>query len=100
MMRLYFLFDVFNIFLGSVLGGSLSNSLKTITRDPSRLPRAIGAALPTTSNFWLNYMVRGGGGGGGSRRKGVGRRRAARRPRLDPHPLSPLPLACRSSPSP
>ena len=54
---LYFLFDVFNVFMGTVLGGSLINSFKTVLKDPARLPKAIGAALPTTSNFWLNYMV-------------------------------------------
>ena len=47
---LYFLFDVFNVFLGTVLGGSLTNSFRVVLKDPAKLPRAIGSAMPTTSS--------------------------------------------------
>ena len=33
-----------DVFMGTVLGGSLTNSFKTVLKDPARLPRAIGAS--------------------------------------------------------
>ena len=53
----YFLFDVVNVFLGTVLGGSLFNSLRTLLQSPGSVLRTLGAAAPTVSSFWMNFLV-------------------------------------------
>jgi hypothetical protein len=53
----YFLFDVVNVFLGTVLGGSLFNSLRTLLQNPGSVLRTLGAAAPTVSSFWMNFLV-------------------------------------------
>ena len=53
----YFLFDVVNVFLGTVLGGSLFNSLRTLLQSPGSVLKTLGAAAPTVSSFWMNFLV-------------------------------------------
>ena len=53
----YFLFDVVNVFLGTVLGGSLFNSLRTMLQNPGSVLKTLGAAAPTVSSFWMNFLI-------------------------------------------
>ena len=70
---LFFYWDVFNVFLGAMLGGSIVAELPTYIKDPSIIWSTLGSTIPASSNFFVNYVavragggVAGAGGGGGS----------------------------------
>ena len=54
---LFFIWDVFNIFLGAMLGGSIFSQLNDVLNDPGSIPKRIGIALPSSSNFFINYLI-------------------------------------------
>lgn len=54
---LFFLWDVLNVFVGAMLGGSIFSQLDNVINDPGSIPRLIGTALPASSNFFINYLV-------------------------------------------
>ena len=59
---LFFYWDVFNVFLGAMLGGSIVAELPTYIKDPSTIWSTLGSTIPASSNFFVNYVaVRGGG---------------------------------------
>jgi hypothetical protein len=49
--------DVFNVFLGAMLGGSIFSQLGILINNPGEIAASIGTALPTASNFFINYIV-------------------------------------------
>lgn len=48
--------DIFNVFLGAMLGGTILGELQTFVTEPSRIWRALGSAIPAASNFFINYI--------------------------------------------
>lgn len=54
---LFFIWDVFNVFLGAMLGGSTFSQLGRLINDPGSLPMVVGDALPSSSNYFINYIV-------------------------------------------
>lgn len=54
---LFFYWDVFNVFLGAMLGGSLISELSTFLNDPSQIWLGLGSAIPASSNFFINYVA-------------------------------------------
>ena len=54
--HLFFLWDVLNIFLGGMLGGSVLYKINSAVKHPAELMHWIGLALPASSNFFVNYV--------------------------------------------
>lgn len=54
---LFFYWDVFNVFLGAMLGGSVIAELPTYIEDPTQIWNALSAAIPSSSNFFINYVA-------------------------------------------
>lgn len=54
---IFFIWDVFNVFLGAMLGGSIFSQLGVLIKDPGSIAKAIGGALTTSSNFFINYII-------------------------------------------
>jgi hypothetical protein len=48
--------DVFNVFLGAMLGGSVLAELPTFIQNPSQIWSALSSAIPASSNFFINYV--------------------------------------------
>lgn len=53
---LFFYWDVFNVFLGAMLGGSILSELPTYLNDPQEIWGILSAAIPASSNFFINYV--------------------------------------------
>ena len=54
---LFYYWDVFNVFLGAMLGGSVIADLPTYIQHPSKIWNALSAAIPASSNFFINYVA-------------------------------------------
>ncbi|KAK9822983.1 hypothetical protein WJX81_000456 [Elliptochloris bilobata] len=54
---LFFLWDIFNILLGAILGGSALTALGPALADPGHIYITIGEALSKSSNFFINYIT-------------------------------------------
>ncbi|BDA42606.1 probable CSC1-like protein ERD4 at C-terminar half [Coccomyxa sp. Obi] len=54
---LFFYWSTWNVFLGAMLGGSAFSQLGIVINNPGIIPNVIGGALPTSSNFFINYIV-------------------------------------------
>ena len=54
---LFYYWDVFNVFLGAMLGGSVIAELPTYIQQPSKIWNALSAAIPASSNFFINYVA-------------------------------------------
>jgi len=52
----YFLYNLANVFL-VVFAGSAFNSLNVMIENPTKIPDLLGAALPSVSTFFLNYVI-------------------------------------------
>ena len=50
---LFYYWDVFNIFLGAMFGGTILAELKTFLSNPSHIWSALGSAIPASSNFFM-----------------------------------------------
>jgi hypothetical protein len=55
--NIYFAFDAANVFMGGVLGGSALQQLNNALCDPSQIMDLIGAAVPSSSNFFFSYVI-------------------------------------------
>eukprot|EP00850_Spirogloea_muscicola_P019834 SM000200S05824 [mRNA] locus=s200:186435:196386:+ [translate_table: standard] len=53
----FFYFNVFNVFLGVTLAGSLFNSLKQIVKNPSSVINLLGSALPQNATFFISFIA-------------------------------------------
>jgi hypothetical protein len=53
---LFYYWDVFNVFLGAMLGGSVLAELPTFIQNPSQIWSALSSAIPASSNFFINYV--------------------------------------------
>lgn len=55
---LYFFWNVFNVFLGGMLGGSLSRLYVFFRNgEVQKALTQIGVSLPSASNFFINFVV-------------------------------------------
>ncbi|GLU18152.1 hypothetical protein SLE2022_344670 [Rubroshorea leprosula] len=54
----YYLFNLVNVFLGSVIVGSALDQLKTfIKQSPNDYPKTIGVAIPMRATFFITYIM-------------------------------------------
>jgi len=53
----FFYFQVFNVFLVSVISGSIFDSLSSIISSPTSVVDLLGQSLPKVSNFFINYIM-------------------------------------------
>ncbi|KAL0050236.1 hypothetical protein WJX82_006955 [Trebouxia sp. C0006] len=55
--ELFFFWSVFNVFLGAMFGGAIFSQLAQSIKDPASIPSLVGTALPSSSNFFINYVI-------------------------------------------
>ncbi|KAI3425049.1 hypothetical protein D9Q98_008427 [Chlorella vulgaris] len=55
--HLFFYWDVFNVFLGALFGGTVLAELSTFLQNPAYIWQALGSAIPAASNFFINYVM-------------------------------------------
>ena len=53
----YWLWDVINVFFGSLAGGSILSQIEVAIKSPESIPRLLGTAIPKFSNFFINYVA-------------------------------------------
>ena len=53
----YFAFLFLNIFVVTTFGGTIFDSIETITNDPRRIPYIMGVTLPARAKFFLSYIL-------------------------------------------
>ena len=53
----YWLWDVINVFFGSLAGGSILSQIEIAIKSPESIPRLLGTAIPKFSNFFINYVA-------------------------------------------
>jgi hypothetical protein len=53
----YFLFLVFNVFLGSILASGFFNVLAEIIANPASIPTLLAESLPRQINYFLSYVM-------------------------------------------
>lgn len=53
----FFVWDIFNVLLGAMLGGSIFSQLGTVIKNPGSIASSIGTALPAASNFFINFII-------------------------------------------
>lgn len=53
----FFWWSVICVFIGAMLGGSIFSQFRVVLANPGRIPYIIGTALPTSSNFFINYVI-------------------------------------------
>ncbi|PRW44348.1 pyruvate decarboxylase 4 [Chlorella sorokiniana] len=54
---LFFNFDLFNTFLGSVLGGAIFQQIGNMVDTPGYWLQMLGTSLPAASTYFLNYCL-------------------------------------------
>jgi hypothetical protein len=54
--ELFFYWDVFNVFLGAMLGGSVLSELPQYVNNPEDIWATLSSAIPASSNFFINYV--------------------------------------------
>ena len=55
--QLFFHWNVWNFFFGSLLGGTIINGLRQAINDPGAIVNILGTAIPSASNFFINYVI-------------------------------------------
>jgi len=53
---LFFYWDVFNVFLGAMLGGSILSELPQYVDNPKSIWTTLSSSIPASSNFFINYV--------------------------------------------
>ncbi|MCO5607012.1 hypothetical protein L7F22_061203 [Adiantum nelumboides] len=53
----YFYFNVFNVFLGVTIGGSLLNSLNDLKDDPKSIVSLLSKSLPLQATFFISFVA-------------------------------------------
>jgi len=54
---IFYWWSVISVFIGAMLGGSIFSQFRVALESPGKIPSIIGTALPTSSNFFINYVV-------------------------------------------
>ncbi|KAI8473306.1 MAG: hypothetical protein J3K34DRAFT_411580 [Monoraphidium minutum] len=52
----FFYWDVFNVFLQGIIGSAFFQQVRSIIYDPRNLPLILGAALPDSANFFIQFI--------------------------------------------
>lgn len=55
--QLFFHWNVWNFFFGSLLGGTIFSGLRQAIQDPGAIINILGTAIPSASNFFINYVI-------------------------------------------
>jgi len=55
--RRYTLFMIVNVFFGSVIAGSVIGSINDFIDDPASIAQTLGEAIPSTSLFFMNFLL-------------------------------------------
>ena len=55
--QLFFHWNVWNFFIGSLLGGTFFNGIREAISDPSSIVSILGSAIPAASNYFINYVI-------------------------------------------
>ena len=55
--QLFFHWNVWNFFIGSMLGGTFVNGLREAIQDPGEIVTILGNAIPAASNYFINYVI-------------------------------------------
>ena len=56
-LMLFYWWNAVNLFFGSMIAGSLTEQLQTVIEDPGKITDVLGTSLPTSSNFFINYVA-------------------------------------------
>lgn len=56
-LMLFFWWNTFNLFFGSTIAGSLTQQIRRLIQNPSQITSVLGESLPTSSNFFINYVA-------------------------------------------
>ncbi|CAN8237972.1 unnamed protein product [Cochlearia groenlandica] len=54
----YYIFNLINVFLGSVIAGAAFEQLNSfLNQSPNQIPRTIGVAIPMKATFFITYIM-------------------------------------------
>ncbi|KAF8073110.1 AAP5 [Scenedesmus sp. PABB004] len=53
----FFYWDIFNVFLQGTVGSTFFQQVRHIIQSPEQLPNILGAALPDSSNFFMQFIA-------------------------------------------
>ena len=56
-LMLFFYWNMFNVFFGAILAGSISQEVKHLINNPGDAGTTLGTSLPRSSNFFINYLA-------------------------------------------
>jgi Calcium-dependent channel, 7TM region, putative phosphate len=56
-LMLFYWWSALNIFFGSMIAGSIFQQIRALIEQPSRITDILGESLPTSSNFFINYLA-------------------------------------------
>jgi hypothetical protein len=56
-LMLFFWWNTFNLFFGGTIAGSLTVQIRRLIQNPSQITNVLGESLPTSSNFFINYVA-------------------------------------------
>lgn len=56
-LMMYYYWNIFNVFFGSVIGGSLVKSARQFVEESSQIGDRLGQLLPASSNFFISYLA-------------------------------------------
>lgn len=57
MLTLFFWWNCLNVFVGSMIAGSLTVQLQNLIEKPGSITDVLGESLATSSNFFINYVA-------------------------------------------
>lgn len=55
--QLFFHWNVWNFFFGTLLGGTIFSGLRQAISDPGEIINILGTAVPAAANFFINYVI-------------------------------------------
>ena len=55
--QLFFHWNVWNFFFGTLLGGTIISGIRQAISDPGAIVNILGTAIPQASNFFINYVI-------------------------------------------
>ena len=56
-LMLFFWWSGLNVFFGSMIAGSVAQQIQTLIEKPGLITDVLGESLPTSSNFFINYLA-------------------------------------------
>lgn len=54
---LFYYWNLFNFFVGALLGGTIFNGLRDAIANPRNIIPLLGSAVPASANFFINYVM-------------------------------------------